>query len=133
MVFGGLVFIEERRIALLQEGAVPQDDPGDGGGGIGGHDRPVESLPHQPWQVAGVIQMRLGHDDGIDTGGLDRQWRPVQLAKVPHPLEQATVQQDSTAARLQEVFGAGDRAGRAQAAQRERLPLNGIHTPCLAA
>ena len=75
----------------------------------------------------------MGEDDGVDAVRVDSQRGPVEFAKALDPLEQAAVDQDPRVIALQQVFGAGDGAGRAQTAQSERLPINGIHDVSLAA
>ncbi len=124
VVLAGPVLVEECRVTLLQVGAVPQDDLGDGLGRLRRHDRSGESVAHQPRQVAGVVEVSMGHHHGVDAGRLDGQGLPIELAKVLHTLEQPAIDQDSTAVALQQMLGAGHGARSAQAGQRQfpRIP-----------
>jgi hypothetical protein len=47
----GLVLVQERRVTLLEVGAVAQDDLRDGGGSVRGQDGSAETVTHQPGQV----------------------------------------------------------------------------------
>ena len=133
VVLAGLVLVHERRIAFLQVGTVPEDDLGDRGGPLGADDGAGETVADQPRQIAGVIEVGMGEDDRVDRVRVDGQRGPVEFAQVLDPLEQTAVDQDPGVVGLQQVLGAGDGAGRPQAAQSERLPLNGTHVLSLAA
>jgi len=56
-------------------------------------DRAAEAVGHEPRQVAGVVDVRVGQDDVVDRGGFDRQGLPVAQPQVLEALEQAAVDQ----------------------------------------
>ncbi len=62
-------------------------------GGRGGVDRPVKALLHQPRDPAGVVEMRVGQDDGIDGVRGYRQVLPVALAPFLLALKETTIDQ----------------------------------------
>ena len=74
-------------ILLLKITAVLEDQFGHVAGGRGGEDAAAKAVAHQLRQIAGMVEMGVGQDDGIDAGRLDRQWCPVQLAQVLQALE----------------------------------------------
>ena len=58
-----------------------------------------------------MIQMRMGQHHRSDIGGRDQRWRPVAQAKRLVTLEQAAIHENAMIFPLQQVFGAGHRAG----------------------
>ena len=119
--------------AAVAAGMVPIAIGGDGGGCRGGQDPAAEPLAHQTGQVAGVVEVGVGDDDGVDARRVDGQRFPIEFAEVLDALEQSAVHQDSRAAGLQEMFGAGDRAGCAQAAQSQCLSVPRTHAGSIGA
>src|SRR5579863_2654523 len=45
-------------------------------GGIS-EDRPAKAVTHHPWEIAGVIQMRVRERDKVDRGGILRTALPI--------------------------------------------------------
>ena len=58
-----------------------------------------------------MIKVRVRQDDRVDPGRLDRQRRPVPVAQLLEALKEPAVDEDAPIAEIQQVFGAGDRAG----------------------
>ncbi|MCY1298507.1 hypothetical protein D9M70_479970 [compost metagenome] len=116
-MLGEALAVGEFGILLLQIGAVQQDQFRDVAGCGGGMDAALESVCHQPRQVAAVIQMGMGQHDRVDVGGRDGQALPVELAQVLQALEQPAVDQQAGVSVAQQVLGSGDGAGAAKAGQ----------------
>jgi hypothetical protein len=64
-----------------------------------------------------MIQVRVRQYNRIDVLGLNDKMLPVQLAQVLQSLEKSAVDQDAGIAICDQVFGAGDGTGTAQAGQ----------------
>lgn len=62
--------------------------------------------------------MGVREDDGMHLGGANRQWMPVALAKIFQTLKQSAINKDAFASDLEQMFGTGDRTGRAEKSQR---------------
>ncbi len=75
---------------------------------------------HEPRQISAVIKVRMGQDDGVDGGRVDRQRLPVAEPQVLQALKQPAIDEDTPAADLEEVLGAGHRTGGAKKGQGER-------------
>lgn len=56
-----------------------------------GQDRPPESVPDQPGQVAAVIQVRRGDGHGVDAGGVAGELLPAASPQVGEALEETAV------------------------------------------
>ena len=108
------------RVALLDEGGVPQHDRHQLTGQTGGEDLALKALFHQQGDPAGVVDMGVGHDDVVDVAGGEIQ--RVFVVLVPALLKTA-VDEDLFAVDLQAVAAAGDRVGRAEKCE--------LHTRCL--
>ena len=78
------------------------------GRGPGREDRPSESLPRQPREPAGMIDVPVGKDDGLDRGRRNREAFPIALAKALLPLEQSAVDEDPLPVMFEQMPGAGD-------------------------
>ena len=105
---------------LLQVTGVGQQDGAQFRRGRRAVDRAGEALSCQQRQVAAVVQMGVGEDDGVDVGRWHWQGRPVAQAQRLVALEQAAIDQQALAAVGHQIFGAGDRVGRT-----EKLELHG--------
>ena len=79
--------------------------------------RPAKSGRDQPRQVAAMVEVRVGEDDGVDRGGVDRQRLPVALAQLLETLKQPAVDEDAMAVHLEQVLRAGHGAGGAEERQ----------------
>ena len=100
-------------ILLLKLGGVEEQKPRElerGGGAVHGTAKPVA---HQARQIAGMIDVRVGQDDVIERGRLERRRAPVELAQLLETLEHPGVDQHAGAVRLDEVARTRHRAGRA--------------------
>jgi hypothetical protein len=69
-----------------------------------------ESLADEERQPPGMVHVRVGHDDGIDGRGIDREVPPVPQAQLLQSLEQAAIEQHGVPARTHQVSRARDRA-----------------------
>ena len=73
--------------------------------------RPAKPLRDQPRQVAAVIEMRVRQHHRVDRRGRIGSARPVAQPQLLQPLKQPAIDQDPTAAQIEQMLGAGDRAG----------------------
>ena len=101
-------------VALLDVGRVPQHDGQQLGGEPGAVDGTVKALLDQQRQAAGVVNVSVGHHNGVDIPGRKVQTAVVLL--VP-PLLKSAVHQNPLSAALHAVTAAGDRLGRAEKGQ----------------
>ena len=108
------------RIALLDEGGVPQHDRHQLTGQTGGEDLSLKALLHQQGDPAGVVDVGVGHNDVVDVAG--REIQRIFIVLVPALLK-AAVDEDLFAVDLQAVTAAGDRVGRAEECE--------LHIRCL--
>ena len=101
-------------VALLDVGGIPQHDGQQLGGEPGAVDGSVKALLDQQGQAAGVVDVGVGHHNGVDIPG-----RKVQLAVVllVPPLLESAVHQNPLSAALHTVTAAGYRLGRAKKGQ----------------
>ena len=131
--FGGILFgverqrrvmlaeaalVRELRVLFLQVRGVGQHQLAQVGRAAGAVHRALEALRDEPRQPAGVIDVRVRQDDGVDRLGRDRQRRPVALPQLLQALEQSAVEQDALAIDLEQMLGAGHRAGGSEKRQR---------------
>jgi hypothetical protein len=70
---------------LLQPAAVRQHEGAEFGRAGGAVDRAVEAVAHERRQVAGVVQMRVRDDDGVDARRFHGEARPVPLPQGLYP------------------------------------------------
>ena len=109
-----LVAVEEGGVFFLQVSAVRQQD----GAQVARARRAVDgvgvAVARHQGQVAAVVQMGVGEDDGVDLVWADGQALPIALAQQLIALEQSAIDQQAVAAVADEVFGAGDGTGCAQ-------------------
>ena len=54
---------------------------------------PLEARSDQFWEVAGMIEMHVGENDGVERGGVERQLVPVAFTHLLVALEQSAVNQ----------------------------------------
>ncbi len=114
---------------LLQVAAVGEEQLAQVRGAVGGDDRPGEPVPHQRGHVAGVVQVRMGQDHGVDRGRRDRERRPVAFAAAFVALEEAAVHQHPFPAGLEQVPGTGDSVGGSEETEGGLLVLHGAPDP----
>lgn len=64
-----------------------------------------------------MVQVRMSQNDHVDAGRLDRQRLPIAQPQVLEPLKQSAIDQNPPTVDLEQVLGAGDRAGGAEERQ----------------
>ncbi len=79
-------------------------------------DGAAEAVAREERQRAGVVDMSVGEDDGVDRRGRHREGLPVPQPELLRALEETGVHQDRPARGANQVAGAGDRACRAEEA-----------------
>ncbi len=109
---GGPARVVVGGLFLLQVPGVREQDAGQVGGGPRRVYRPREAVGAQARQVADVVDVAVGEDDGVDGARRDRQRRPVPLAQRREPLVEAAVDQQPAAGGLDQELGPGDRPRR---------------------
>src|SRR3954452_9727946 len=92
-----ILFLDVRRIRQHEAAQLRR-----GGRAI---DRPLETLRDETRQPAGVIDVRVGEDDGVDGVGRDRQRAPIALAQLLETLEQTAIDEDALAVNVDEMLG----------------------------
>jgi len=80
-------------VFFLEPGGVQHDDAGDLGGRGGAVHRPGESLLDQFGQQAAMVQVGVGQEHRVDTGGGEVEWFPVALFELPFLIQAAIDQQ----------------------------------------
>ncbi len=83
-------------VFLLDVAGVLEEDLGGFDGGGGGVDATSETVADEPRQIAGVIEMGVGEEDGIDAVRGDREGIPVTPEQFSF-LVDAAVDQDAGA------------------------------------
>ena len=78
----------------------------------------LESLGDQAGQVAAVVEMRVGQDDGVDVVRVDGERLPVAEAEFLESLEEPAVDEHAVTAEIEQVFRPGDRPGSSKKCQR---------------
>jgi len=78
---------------------------------LGGEDRPGEAVFQQFGQEAGVVDVGVGQEDGIDGGRIEGEIAVVELADGFGALEHPAVDQEAEAGDRDVVARAGYRAG----------------------
>jgi len=96
------------RILFLEMAAIQQDQFRHIARGCRCENTTPEAVAHQFRQIAGMVEMGVGQDHGVDVGGRHRQRLPVQLAQVFQPLKQAAINQNALVTIGEKVFRAGD-------------------------
>jgi hypothetical protein len=97
--FEKAVPVGEGGVFFLDVAAVGQQDAAQVPRAGGGMHPAVEAFAHQQWQVAAVVQVGVGQDDGVDLAGHHRQGSPVAQAQLLVALEQPAVDQEAVARR----------------------------------
>lgn len=106
----GVFFLDPRRVGKHERAQVLRRRRAE--------DAAAESLRNEPGQEAAMVQMRVGQDDRVDAGRVERQGGPVPKAKLLQALEQSAVDEHTMVADIQQMFGAGDRTGGSKKRQR---------------
>lgn len=84
----------ELSVLFLQAGGIEKDDLSNIGGGFGAVDVAAETLFDQLGDEAGVVEVGVGDQNGIDAVGWNRERLPV-AAEVRALLIKAAIDQDS--------------------------------------
>ena len=84
----------ELSVLFLQAGGIEKDDLSNIGGGFGAVDVAAETLFDQLGDEAGVVEVGVGDQNGIDAAGWDGERLPV-AAEVRALLIKAAIDQDS--------------------------------------
>ncbi len=73
-----------------------------------GIDRPTVAKPCQQWQPAGVIQVRMRHDNGIEVAYSPPARQPVMILEPLLPLKQTEIHQHIGRLGLHQISRARD-------------------------
>ena len=114
LVLGEAMAVGEFGVLFLQVPGVGQQDRAEVGGRLRAEDGSSEAALDQQRQLAGVVEMGMGEDDGVDAARLDRKRRPILQAQRLEALKQAAVDEKPMIALLDEILRSGDRAGAAE-------------------
>lgn len=95
-------------ILLLEVAAVLQDQLGNVARRLGRVDSAAEAISNELGQIAGMVEVGMRQDDGVDARWRNRKCCPVEFAQVLQALEQAAIDQDALVAIGEEMFRAGD-------------------------
>jgi hypothetical protein len=120
---------QELGVLLLDLGGVGEHHGAEVPGGRGGVDRAVEAVAHQQGQAAGVVDVGVAQDHGVEPPRVERQGA-VELARLlARALEQAGVQGDAGPGRLEEMERTRDPARRAVEGELEGHRVPKIRSP----
>ena len=114
---GKALAVRKVSVLLLQPGTVEQDQLGHVARGLRAVDFAAEPVQYQSRQVAAMVEVGMGQHHRIDVARRHVQALPVEFTQVLQSLEQATIDQDACVATGEQVLGAGDSAGSAEAGQ----------------
>ena len=118
-MLGETVTVRLARVLVLNVRRVRQNQRTELLGRRGAEDPAAKPGRNQPRQIPAVIEVRMGQDDGVDRGRVDRQRLPVAQPQFLQPLKQAAVDQHAPAIDLEEVLRAGHRTSGAEESQRK--------------
>ena len=104
--------IQELGVVFLNVGRVAQHPVAEIHGGGSGINRAGESVFRQRRQVAAMVDVRVRKDDGIHRRAGKRQMAVLVVGVFATALVKAAIQKDPLAARLQQMHGTRDSAGR---------------------
>jgi hypothetical protein len=77
MVLGEAGAVGVGGVLLLEVATVGQHDPGERAGAPRREDVAPEAVPHERGEVAGVVEVRMGDEHGVDRRGVDRERLPI--------------------------------------------------------
>ncbi len=89
-------------VLLLALGRVEHDQLGELAGRLSGVDRPKVALADDPRQVAGVVEVGVREDDGLECLDVERRGGPIEQSQRLESLEQPAIHEHSRGARLEE-------------------------------
>ena len=117
-----LALIGKTRLFLLEVCGVREEDLTEFTGGGRGDDGAREPVTGEAGQPTTVIDVGVGHDHGIDGGGVDRERLPVGQPVALRSLEHPGIDEHRCPTRAHQEAAAGDGAGRSE-------ELQGGHDP----
>ena len=123
LVLREVVAVRERGVFFLQASGIGQHDLAEILRAQRAEHAAAEALRDEPRQVAAVIQVRVGQDDGLEARGGNRQILPVPQAELLQALEQPGIHHDAGAVRFHQVLGTRDGPRRSEKRHRDHLPL----------
>src|SRR5579872_6747516 len=103
MVLRFIRLVVEAGVFFLQVARVGKNDAAEIDGWRRGVDRPAESLFHQAWNPAAVIEMGVGQNDRVDLLRRDGRVAPVALAPFLRTLKEPAIDKDLEAALARRV------------------------------
>ena len=86
--------VRELGVLLLQMPRVSQEDRAEVDRGTRAVDGTSEAALDQQRQIAGVVEMGVGENNGVDTARFDRERRPILEAQRLEALKQTAVDED---------------------------------------
>ena len=101
-------------VLFLQITGIRQKDGAEIGRRMGAENGSAKAALDQQRQIAGVVQMGVRENDGVDAARFDRKLRPILEPQRLETLKQAAVDEQLMLLVLDEVFRAGDRPGAAE-------------------
>ena len=104
MVFRVAVPVGVLGLFLLEITAVRQQDAAQGTRSRRAVDLTTVAVTHEQRDIAGMVQVRVREQDGVDVCGRDGERLPVAQAQLLQPLEQTAVHQDPAASRAHQVL-----------------------------
>ena len=110
--------VRQARILFLQMAGIRQHERTQVRRPFGAIDRSAETVGDEPWQQAGVIDVRVREKHGVERCGMHWKRAPVPPPQRLESLEQAAVDQHSFPIGLEKVFGTGHRSRGAEKRQR---------------
>ena len=120
LMLGETVPVRVSGVLLLQVARVGQQDPAEFRGRFGAEDRAPEAMLHEEGQIARMVEMGVGQNDGIDLAWINREACPVAKPERLETLEQAAIDEQTMIAALDQELRSGDRPGAAQKRQSQR-------------
>ena len=107
-------FGNEKRVLFLYVRGVNQHDAAEVARGVGAMDGAVVALPGEVGQVAGVVNVCMAQDHGVNLPRVERKTAVALRGFLTMPLEQTAFEQEPFAVDLEEIHRAGGGARRPQ-------------------
>ncbi len=117
MVFTVAVAVGILGIFLLKIAAIGQHDPAEIKSGSRAVNRPGKTRCCQARDIAGVVNVRMGEQNGVQLIWPERRRCPVALTVIFHTLEQTGIYQQLAVVRLHQIFRPRNGAGRTKKSQ----------------
>jgi hypothetical protein len=126
----GAAAVQVLRLREHDVRAVAEEDGAQVDGRVRRVDPAAEAAPDEHRQLAGVVDVRVGLDDGGDARGVEREGRVSSCALLAPPLVETAVEQDRVGTVADPVARAGRRARRAEEPQLHRSIRYGAGIRC---